>query len=252
MESFIGRVRWKLFNINNPSTSSKQTYGFNTNKALPPQDELKSFEEGMFALVKNIQFRQVNNSFSSTIKEKIKNINDSQEVLVKADKSRNIYQIPVDEYKKTLNENITADYKMSTAEKVKAVNKEASKITSNLDISNRIDNYIQSDAFLTIKDHKQAFPSRVECRLINPAKSNIGIIIKKIIEEAVTEIKLQTKSNQFRNSSEVISWFQSIENKNNFSFLKFDVVSFYPSISQNLFEETITWAKSITVSQKKT
>ena len=244
VESFIGRLRWKLFNINNPGTTSKQTYGFKTTNPPPQQDELKSFEEDMFALAKNIQFRQVNNSFSSSINEKIKTIHDSKDVLVKADKSKNIYQIPVAEYRKVLQENITADYKKSTNEKVLTVNKEASKITSNLKISDRVDNYIQSDAFLTIKDHKQAFPSRVECRLLNPAKSNIGIISKQILEEAVAEIKLQTKSNQFQNSNEVISWFKSLENKQDFSFLKFDVVSFYPSISQHLFEETITWART--------
>ena len=223
VESFIGRLRWKLFNINNRGTTSKQTYGFKTTNPPPQQDELKSFEEDMFALAKNIQFRQVNNSFSSSINEKLKTIHDSKDVLVKADKSKNIYQIPVAEYRKVLQENITADYKKSTNEKVLTVNKEASKITSNLKISDRVDNYIQSDAFLTIKDHKQAFPSRVECRLLNPAKSNIGIISKQILEEAVTEIKLQTMSNQFQNSNEVISWFKSLENKQDLSFLKFDV-----------------------------
>ena len=29
---------------------------------------------------------------------------------------------------------------------------------------------------MTIKDHKEDFPSRVNCRLINPAKGDIGII----------------------------------------------------------------------------
>jgi hypothetical protein len=91
VESFIRRLRWKLFNINNPGATSKPSYGFKTNNSPPQQDELKHFEEDMFALVKNIQFRQVNNSFSASIKEKINNINDSQEVLVKADKTRNIY-----------------------------------------------------------------------------------------------------------------------------------------------------------------
>ena len=83
VESFIGRLRWKLFNINNPGTTSKQTYGFKTTNPPPQQDELKSFEEDMFALAKNIQFRQVNNSFSSSINEKIKTIHDSKDVLVK-------------------------------------------------------------------------------------------------------------------------------------------------------------------------
>ena len=78
VESFIGRLRWKLFNINNRGTTSKQTYGFKTTNPPPQQDELKSFEEDMFALAKNIQFRQVNNSFSSSINEKIKTIHETK------------------------------------------------------------------------------------------------------------------------------------------------------------------------------
>ena len=46
-----------------------------------------------------------------------------------------------------------------------------------------------------------------------------------------------------KNSSEVIDWFNKLENKNSLHFLNFDVVSFYPSISQKLFDETLSWAK---------
>ena len=77
----------------------------------------------------------------------------------------------------------------------KKVNIEAANLASNLDISDRVDQYIEADAFVTIKDHKPAFPGRVECRLLNPAKSNIGRISKQILEEAIDSIKSQTKSN---------------------------------------------------------
>ena len=33
-----------------------------------------------------------------------------------------------------------------------------------------------------IKDHKENFPGKIECRLINPAKTNIGIIGKQILD----------------------------------------------------------------------
>ena len=54
--------------------------------------------------------------------------------------------------------------------------------------------YIQSDVFITVKDHKESVPGRIDCRLINPAKSNIGRISKQIISEAVLSIK--TKQDQ--------------------------------------------------------
>ena len=146
------------------------------------------------------------------------------------------------EYKTLLKQNVTAEYKKTSIEEVKKVNEEASNLAKKLEIADRIDNYIEADAFITIKDHKPAFPGRVDCRLLNPAKSNLGKISKQIIDEAVGVVRNQTKSNQWKNSSEVISWFKSLNNKSRLNFLKFDVVSFYPSISQQLFEDTISWA----------
>ena len=119
-------MHWKLFNVNNLGTTRNQTYGLKTTNPPPQQDELKNVEENMFALAKNIQFRQVNNGFSSSINEKIKTIHDSKEVLVKADKSKTFIKYLLPNIEK---ENITADYKKSRNEKVLTVNKEASKIT---------------------------------------------------------------------------------------------------------------------------
>ena len=65
-----------------------------------------------------------------------------------------------------------------------------------MDIADQVDGYVEANAFVTIKDHKPAFLGRVECRLINPAKSNIGRVSKQILDEAVAAVKSHTKSNQ--------------------------------------------------------
>ena len=49
--------------------------------------------------------------------------------------------------------------------------------------------------------------------------------------------------NQWRNTHSVIAWFKSIPNKNQTKFLKFDIVDFYPSISQKLLQNAIKFAK---------
>ena len=83
MESFVGRLRWKLFAIQNPGMQSKVNYGFRTSNPPPQLRELKNFEEDFFSLVKNVQFRPVYNSFQTTLSEKIKEIIASPEILVK-------------------------------------------------------------------------------------------------------------------------------------------------------------------------
>ena len=44
-------------------------------------------------LVKNIEFRNINNRNISNLNDDIKRINTSKKVIVKADKSRNIYKL---------------------------------------------------------------------------------------------------------------------------------------------------------------
>ena len=237
-------MRWKLFSIQNPNMRQKETYGFNTSNPPPPCKELMPFEKDVFAMVKNIQFRtQVQNKFQSELKESVKAIQKTAEVIVKADKSRNLYKVPVENYKKLLINNCTSDYKKTEYSQVKNVNKEASKIAKNLDIADRVDQFIEAEPFLTVKDHKESFPARVECRLINPSKSKLGKVSKQILSKVVSKVKASTSSNQWNNSHDVISWFNNLDDKRNLTFLKFDIVSFYPSISQELFDETIEWTK---------
>ena len=48
------------------------------------------------------------------------------------------------------------------------------------------------------------------------------------------------------NSSSVIDWFNSIDNRPNHTFISFDIVEFYPSITEKLLDNVILWAKSLT------
>ena len=52
------------------------------------------------------------------------------------------------------------------------------------------------------------------------------------------------KVNQWQNSAEVIKWFKTIENKSEYTFTIFDIQEFYPSISEDLLQKAITFAKS--------
>ena len=45
-----------------------------------------------------------------------------------------------------------------------------------------------------------------------------------------------------KNTSAVLSWFTHITNKSNYSFIAFDVVDFYPSISIDLLTAALNFA----------
>ena len=245
IEKFIGNLRWKLYHIQNPShKNTKECYGFKSTKHPPRMKELTALEEDLIKLAKNIEFKKVNNVFQDRLKEQIRTIKQTPDIIVKADKSNNLYNIAVDDFEKLLKENITSEYRKYDKDIVTSINKESAKIAKSLDLDDRIDIHTESEAFLTIKDHKPNFPGRVQCRLINPAKSNIGKISKTILEKAIRKTVSDTKYNQWRNSSQVISWFNDLPSKEKLSFIKFDIVSFYPSISQDLFNKALCWAKT--------
>ena len=53
----------------------------------------------------------------------------------------------------------------------------------------------------------------------------------------------ETKVNQWKNTNTVIAWFKSLLYKSCLSFANFDIESFYPSISSNLFQQAKDFAR---------
>ena len=96
-----------------------------------------------------------------------------------------------------------------------------------------------------MKDHKDNFDSHPKCRLINPAKSELGKVSKIILDEINNKLRSKLHVNQWKNTASVINWFNSINDKPNHTFLSFDIVEFYPSITESLLDKVMTWARSL-------
>ena len=75
--------------------------------------------------------------------------------------------------------------------------------------------------------------------MINPAKSEIGIISKQILDRVNSQLKEKFSTRHWKNSAEVIQWFQSIGEKERCTFVNFDIVEFYPSISPALLDKAV-------------
>ena len=110
-------------------------------------------------------------------------------------------------------------------------------------LENRIETLTKKEAFITFKDHKPNFINNPKCRLINPAKSDIGKVNKKLLDAINSEIQKKSGLLHWRNSSAVISWFGNFFNKNKCKFLVFDIVDFYPSIAKKLLTDAINFGK---------
>ena len=90
------------------------------------------------------------------------------------------------------------------------------------------------------------------CRLINPAKSEVGKISKALLDKINNEVRCKTNLNQWRSTKSVIEWFQNLDAQRNTKFIKFDIVNFYPSISENLLEDAIAFANKFAKKSKNT
>ena len=166
-------------------------------------------------------------------------------IYVPADKTRNFYPFSRDSYENLLLKNITNEYKKSKEDIVKKVNMNDKELAESLDIDNRVYGLTCSDAFITVKDHKENFENNTKCRLINPAKPELGKASKKILSRVVTSLRKKTNFNQWKNSFSVIDWFNNLQEKSKLTFLQFDIVEFYPSISENLLKEALKWAENL-------
>ena len=107
-----------------------------------------------------------------------------------------------------------------------------------------MDTTADKDSFIILKDHKPNFANKPTCRLINPTKSEIGKISKNILHRINSTIAKKHNLNQWRNTTAVINWFKSIENKQQFSFICFDIEEFYSSISQDLLNKALYFASN--------
>ena len=123
---------------------------------------------------------------------------------------------------------------------------EAKHIAENMKLDDCIESLAQTSAFLTLKDHKENFRTSHPCRLINLLKSKLGKVSKIILEKVKKNLVRSLKVNQWRNTDSVINWFNAIENKFQCFFLQLDIVEFHPSISENILDTAINFAKKYT------
>ena len=246
IEKFIRRLRWKAFFLDqqNHTAAETETYGFQSENAPLQHKNLNAFENDLYELVKSIQFKKVRNQFQQQLASDVKEIKKSSNMFVSADKTTNLYKLQVPHYRKLLNENITSTYKKTGREPLNHINTEAQAIARDLKLDDRIESFAKREAFVTLKDHKDNFVSHPKCRIINPAKSEIGKISKHHMDTINTTIRKKTKLNQWHSTSSVIAWFSiNVPKKNECKFLKFDIVNFYPSITEELLTASIGFAR---------
>ena len=218
-ENFLKRMRWKaLAFLGKLKSSDKDNYGFKTVKCPSSVKELVPFENDMMDMIKNLEFKRVNNEFQSNLRNDIRQIRRSNNLFISADKSRNIYKVSKASYERMMHENVTKTYKKCNTNKSNSINFKAKQIASKLKIDDRVQKLDENEAYVTIKDHKEGFPDKISSRLINPSKTDIGKISKQILDRISNNMLEKNKVNQWKNTSSVIEWYRNIKRKDQLLF----------------------------------
>ena len=253
VHDFIKRLRWKAFFFlrKDDNKQNKETYGFKSNAKTPSVPELKPFENDLLQMIENVKFQKVNNNLQNQLRDDMKKIKAEKNLIVPADKTNNFYLVNKQTYENLLINTITKDYKKADQNAERDINLQAKTISENLDISDRMKVLAKKLAYVTLKDHKLNFRNNPTCRLINPSKSELGLISKQLLDKINTAVLSATGVNQWKNTSAVIKWFKEITVRKNTTFLSFDIANYYPSITKELLLKALTFAqKYITISHQ--
>ena len=148
------------------------------------------------------------------------------------------------DHEKLLKNSITKTYKKAPTKLEKSINLEAKNIAKNINLADRIEHLPRAESLITLKDHKDNFTKNPTCCLINPSKNELGKISKSILERVNRTLVEQLKYNQWKNTNNAIEWFANITNKQNCTFIQFDIKELYPSITEEILDTAITFARN--------
>ena len=118
---------------------------------------MNQFESALYDMVQNIEFKKVKFNFPMQLSNDVKNIKKNPKILVPVDKSNNLYELTTEEYNKLQIENISKTYKQITESAINSINTEAKAIAKDLNLDERIEQYNQTQSFITLKTISKIF-----------------------------------------------------------------------------------------------
>ena len=265
VRKFINALRWRVYfhkmktesdkekkkHENHPDVqdvlNGQNNFGFKSETMAPEIPELIPFEQSIFEMINKITFRRHNDKFQEYLKEELGKLQEdfAEKVIVTADKGTGLYMCDANWYRKMLRTEISKTYRGAEDSEVHKINEEAAEIAERLKLEKRMQAFPKKEAYVTTKDHKEDFTSNPTYRLINSAKPDIGRVSRFKIQNWMIRLKKKLNLNQWRSTQEVMDWFNGLKDKKKLKFIKFDIVSFYPSITKDLLNKTIAWARSV-------
>ena len=215
------------------------------NLNFPPKiKDMNNFENDLTNLLKTIKYRVTKSSFQQQSTEDIRIIKNIKETLPFADETSNLYKVPKDQYENLVNNAITTSYKKINKKAQTQINSQGKNILKNKEVIKIMFVNGKQNCFIKLNDHKPNLQNNPTVRLLNPAKNELGRISKTILDKTNVDLHNSLHLYQWKNT-QVIDWFQGIDNKQHYKFIMFDIKDFYSSISKELLTDALTFAETV-------
>ena len=137
-----------------------------------------------------------------------------------------MYRLSKEEHEELLTNAITSNYKKANNSIKKKINMTGKQILKNNKILNRLEINGENNYVFTLKAQKDNFANNPQVRLINPGKNKPGRRSKVILHKINLAIREHFSFSQWRNTQNVIDWFNKISNKKVNKFVVFEFEEF--------------------------
>ena len=125
VETFVKNLRWRAhFFLNPQGKPQKDKFGSMSLKAAPKVKELQILEDGLYNLVRNVEFKKFSNSFQRKLKEDRNRIVSEPNMIVPADKSSNHYSVSKDDYDELVAKDVHKHYKKASENDINSIKEE--------------------------------------------------------------------------------------------------------------------------------
>lgn len=136
-------------------------------------------------LILKITFKKTSNQFQSKIKNDFQDIKNSKKSWIKAYKSKKQNnEIKPSDYNQLIPNKISnSQEKDKNNNTLSPINTDTAKFANKYNVANRVGTTHMKSDYLVFKDHKPSFVNNLQSRLINPSKSESGLISKNILKK---------------------------------------------------------------------
>ena len=201
---------------------------------------MSGFEKDLWSVIKNVEFRGVRSEYQQKLADGRKKIKETPNLIIGSDKTGNFYEVDKPTYLKMMTEEVSKDFQKTRRDKVMEMDSKAACVANKLGIADRVMRTKKSEAFYSLKDHKDNFITNPSVRLINPSSQDIGSASRRVLKGMVRKIKQQLELNIWENTNDALKWFhERREEGNGWTFVQLDVVAMYPSIKKELLEAAL-------------